>query len=418
MFWLASAVSLTGDQLTFIALPWLVLKLTGDAFAMGAVLAMAAVPRAIFMLLGGVVVDRFSPRVVMIASNGVRMALVAILALTTWQDTINMALVYTVAVLFGLADAFMFPAASAFPPRLLPPERLAAGNSLFQGTAQITLVLGPLLAGGLIVAFEGEGGGSAVAHSLPGASVDMQDAAGLALVFAIDALSFVVPLLILLLIRDRFPPEVAVTAKVWTSLAEGLRYTWENLPLRTFVILIAFLSLFFRGPFMVGIPAFADAVLPEGAAGFGILMSALGVGSIIGTILAGATAHPPPSKLGLILLLDFFGFGCVFLFMVQVPHTWAIAAVVLLAAVVDGYVIILITTWIQRQVEKEKLGRVMSVIMLASQGLFPVSAAVAGAMAGWTITGMLTAAGWIMITITLSGLAFPSVRRMGHSAQP
>ena len=54
-----------------------------------------------------------------------------------------MPLVYAVAVLFGLADAFMFPAASAFPPRLLPPEQLAAGNSLFQGTAQTTLVLGP-----------------------------------------------------------------------------------------------------------------------------------------------------------------------------------------------------------------------------------------------------------------------------------
>ncbi len=400
--------------MTFIALPWLVLKLTGDAFAMGAVLAIAAIPRAIFMLLGGVVVDRFSPRVVMILSNGVRMVLVALLALTTWQDTITMTLVYAVAVLFGLADAFMFPAASAFPPRLLPPERLAAGNSLFQGTAQVTLVLGPLLAGGLIVAFGGEGGGSALGHGLPLESEGVQDAAGLALVFAIDALSFVVPLLILLAIRDRFPPEVAVTTKVWTTLVDGLRYTWEDLPLRTFVILIGFLSLFFRGPFMVGIPAFADAVLPEGAAAFGILMSALGVGSIIGTILAGATTHPPPSKLGLILLVDFFAFGCLFLFMVEVPHTWAIAAVVLGSAVIDGYVIILIITWIQRQVEKEKLGRVMSVIMLASQGLFPISAAVAGAMAGWTITGMLTAAGWVMIAITLSGLLLPGVRRMGH----
>lgn len=387
------------------------LKLTGDAFAMGAVLAVAAVPRAIFMLLGGVVVDRFSPRVVMIVSNGVRMALVAILALSTWQDSINMTLVYAVAVLFGLADAFMFPAASAFPPRLLPPERLAAGNSLFQGTAQLTLVLGPLLAGALIVLFGGEDAGPAdPLHSEGG----LQDAAGLALVFAIDAVSFVVPLLILLMIRDRFPPQVSISSSIWPSLLEGLRYTWNDLPLRTFVLMIAALSLFFRGPFMVGIPAFADAALPEGAAGFGILMSALGVGSIFGTILAGATRHPAPSRLGLILLLDFFGFGCLFLFMVQVPNTWAIALVILVSAIVDGYVIILITTWIQRTVEKEKLGRVMSVIMLASQGLFPISAAVAGAVAGWSIMGMLSAAGWIMVGVVLFGLLLPSVRNMGH----
>ncbi len=379
---------------------------------MGAVLAIAAIPRAVFMLLGGVVVDRFSPRVVMIVSNGVRMLLVAVLALTTWQDSISMTLVYTVAVLFGLADAFMFPAASAYPPRLLPPEHLAAGNSLFQGTAQITLVLGPLLAGGLIVLFGAEAGAAGPTPTADGAGI--QDATGLALVFTIDALSFVVPLLILMAIRDRFPPAVAVTTRVWSTLMEGLRYTWNDLPLRTFVIMIAFLGLFFRGPFMVGIPAFADAHLPEGAAGFGILMSALGVGSIIGTILAGTTTHPPPSRLGLILLLDFFGFGCLFLVMVQLPDTWIIACVVLVAAVVDGYVIILITTWIQRQVAKEKLGRVMSVIMLASQGLFPVSAAVAGAMAGRTITGMLTMAGWVMIVITLSGLLLPGVRNMGY----
>jgi len=409
LFWLASAVSLTGDQLTFIALPWLVLKLTGDAFAMGAVLAIAAVPRAIFMLLGGVVVDRFSPRVVMIVSNAVRMALVLILALTTWQESISMGLVYVVALLFGLADAFMFPAASAFPPRLLPPEQLAAGNSLFQGTAQITLIIGPLLAGGLIVLFGGQSAGESGESAI-------QDAIGLAYVFAIDTLSFVVPLLILLVIRDRFPPEKTVTSKIWSTLVEGLRYTWEDLPLRTFVILIAFLSLFFRGPFFVGIPVFADAMLPEGAAGFGILMSALGVGSILGTLLAGMTKHPSPSRLGLVLLLDFFGFGCLFLFMTQVPRTWPIAAVVLISAVVDGYVIILITTWIQRRVDREKLGRVMSVIMLASQGLFPVSAAVAGALAGWTVTGMLAAAGWIMIAITLTGVLLPGVRRMGYAA--
>lgn len=379
---------------------------------MGAVLALAAIPRAVFMLLGGVVVDRFSPRVVMILSNAARMLLVAVLALTTWQESISMGLVYVVAVLFGLADAFMFPAASAFPPRLLPPERLAAGNSLFQGTAQITLILGPLLAGGLIVLFGGES--EAAASGEPG----VQDAVGLSLVFAIDAISFVVPLGILMLIRDRFPPEAAVASEVWSTLVEGLRYTWDDLPLRTFVILIAFLSLFFRGPFFVGIPAFADASLPEGAAAFGILMSALGVGSIIGTLLAGATRHPPPSKIGLVLLLDFFGFGCLFLFMTLVPETWPIAAVVLVSAVVDGYVIILITTWLQQRVDKEKLGRVMSVVMLASQGLFPISAAVAGALAGWSIVAMLTAAGWIMIAITLSGLLLPSLRNMGHDGTP
>ncbi|MEM8767756.1 MAG: MFS transporter, partial [Pseudomonadota bacterium] len=69
LFWLASTISLLGDQLTFIALPWLVLKLTGDPLIMGTVVAIAAIPRAVFMLLGGAVTDAYSPRVVMLVSN-------------------------------------------------------------------------------------------------------------------------------------------------------------------------------------------------------------------------------------------------------------------------------------------------------------------------------------------------------------
>ncbi len=366
------------------------------------------------MLLGGAVVDRSSPRMVMLLSNLVRMGLVLILAITTWQEIITISMVFGLAFFFGLADAFMFPAASAFPPRLLPPERLAAGNSLFQGTAQITLILGPLLAGGLIVAFADSNFADSSVAGMDRAE-GVEDAMGLAMVFGLDTLTFVVPLLILLLIRDRYPPDVQVTEPVWTSLLEGLRYSFSDIPLRTFVLMVAGLSLFFRGPFTVGIPAFADAVLAEGAAGFGIIMSALGVGAIIGTVLAGVTRHPPPARLGLLLLLDFFAFGVVLIFMTLVPRTYPIAGVVLASGVIDGYIIVLLITWIQQRVPKEKMGRVMSVIMMASQGLFPISAAAAGALAGWNLSGMLLGAGWLMIGITLLGVMVPEIRRMGHA---
>lgn len=378
------------------------LKLTGDPLIMGTVLAIAAVPRAVFMLLGGVITDRYSPRQVMLVSNGVRMVLVAALALTTWNGTITIWLIYGIAFLFGLADAFMFPAASAFPPRLLPPERLAAGNSLFQGTAQLTLVMGPLLAGSLIAGLGGQGEGG------------IEDATGLAVVFAIDALTFVLPLLILSVIRDRFPPAAKETQRIWASLVDGLRHTWNDLPLRTVVLLLAGLGLFFRGPFMVGIPAFADAFLEEGAAAFGIILSALGVGSIIGTLVAGMTTHLPPRYLGPILLVDFCVFGLIMVFMTQVPETSLIAAVVLVSAVLDGYIIIVLMTWLQQRVPAEKMGRVMSVIMVGSQGTFPVSAAVAGALAGWSVDGMLMGAGAIMVGVTALGLTARTVRRTGY----
>jgi hypothetical protein len=381
-----------------------VLKLTGDTVVMGTVIAIAAIPRAIFMLVGGAVTDRYSPRTVMLISNAARMVLVAVLAVTTWQESVTVWMIYGIGFLFGLADAFMFPAASAFPPRLLPPERLAAGNSLFQGSAQLTLVLGPSLAGALIA-----GSSSVEAGGL------IEDSAGLATVFALDTLSFVVPLIILGLLRDRYPPESRVEEKIGATIVEGLRYVFQDVPLRTFTVLLAAFSLFFRGPFSVGIPAFADAFLPEGAAAFGIIMAGLGVGSIAGTILAGVTGHPAPARLGVLLLLDFLAFGLLFVFMSFFPDTWLIAGAVLVAAVLDGYVIVVLITWTQRRVATEKLGRVMSVVMMASQGLFPFSAAGAGALAELSLTGMLLGAGSLMVLVTLFGFSFRTVRRMGHA---
>ena len=71
--------------------------------------------------------------------------------------------------------------------------------------------------------------------------------------------------------------------------------------------------------------------------------------------------------------------------------------------------------WTQQQVPREKLGRVMSVIMMASQGLFPISAAVAGVLAGWNLTWMLLGAGSVMVAITFLGMASRTVRRLGHA---
>ncbi len=80
LLWIGEAISLIGDQFYMIALPWLVLQLTGNALAMGTVLALAGIPRALFMLVGGALTDRFTPRMVMLASNLLRMLLVSLLA--------------------------------------------------------------------------------------------------------------------------------------------------------------------------------------------------------------------------------------------------------------------------------------------------------------------------------------------------
>jgi MFS family permease len=180
LLWAGEGISLLGDQFYMIALPWLVLQLTGNAFAIGTVLALVAIPRAIFMLVGGALTDRLSPRVIMLCSNVLRMVLVSALALLTVTGLLQLWMLYTFALLFGLADAFFFPAQSAIIPRLLNQERLQTGNAVIQGTAQLSVFLGPVLAGALIALLDGGG--------VTGAAVP--DMWGIGVAFMIDAASF------------------------------------------------------------------------------------------------------------------------------------------------------------------------------------------------------------------------------------
>ena len=403
LFWLATSISLIGDQLTFIALPWLVLKLTGDALMMGTVLALAAIPRALFMLVGGAVTDRYSPRVIMLLSNALRMVLMGILTWLTYTNTIEMWMLFALALSFGLADAFMFPAASAYPPRLLPREQLAAGNSLVQGTAQLSIALGPLVAGFLIYLAGSNNRGVS------------QDTSGLAMVFAIDALTFLVPVFVFQFIKDQIPVSVDTQSKTLDLLKQGLSFTWQDIPLRLFACILGFMGFLLRGPIMVGMPVYADSSLKEGAMGFSVMASAYGLGSILGALIAGVRKAPRANLIGRFLFLDYMAFGLVLILMVLTNNLWLISIALLLAAIIDGYIMVVTVTWIQKRVSAEMLGRVMSIVGFMSQGLYPISAALAGIVASWSLSAMLSGAGAALVFISVVALLIPGVRRMGYA---
>ena len=147
LLWLVGFVSVLGDQFSLIALPWLILQITGSALAMGTVLAIMGTPRAVFMLLGGAITDRFSPRTLMIVTSLVRMVLTALLATAILSDDIAMWMIYTFALLFGLADAFFYPANSAIVPQVVSKDDLQRGNAIIHGTAQASVFIVPIWEG-------------------------------------------------------------------------------------------------------------------------------------------------------------------------------------------------------------------------------------------------------------------------------
>jgi len=381
-----------------IALPWLVLSLTGNALAVGTVLATAGIPRALFMLLGGALTDRFTPRRLMINSNVVRMALTGLLAGLVLTDLIQLWMLYVFALLFGLADAFFFPAQTSIVPQLVGKEQLQAGNAMIQGTATLSLFVGPILAGTLIAWLDG------------GAT---RSASGVALAFALDSLSFLGSISMLSLMKGVNARPENADGGVLESIREGLVFVWNDSTLKIVFALVAGINLLVVGPVFVGVPVVARMRFAEGAAAFGLIMSVFGGGSLLGIVLAGILPRPAPRRLGAVLLMvmSVMGIG---LAVIGIAPTTLVAALASLAmGTANGYNNVLLITWLQGRIAPEMTGRMMSLFMFAGVGLNPISTALAGALIGLNPTVLLAVAGSVMTIFTLSAAFSPAVRDLG-----
>lgn len=404
--WLGEGISLLGDQFGLIALPWLVLRLTGDAFAMGTVLAVAGIPRAIFMLFGGALTDRFSPRKLMLLTNIARMILVTVLASAILSNVVQLWMIYLFALLFGLADAFFYPAASAIVPAILPKNQLQIGNSITQGTAQLSVFLGPVLAGAIIALFSATGVNGE----------DVPDLRGIGIAFALDAITFLLSALTLKLMR---PTKIAASdaaQSVLQSIKEGLAYVWQDATLRTVFIIVAALTVLSVAPLTIGIPVLADERMPDGAASFGLLLSAYGGGALIGIILSGVLPKPPQAQLGTYLFTAVTGMG-IFMAGLAFAQTMLVAGGLLFfTGVLDGWVIIQFTTWLQMRSPEALLGRIMSLLMFSFVGLAPVADTFFGALIEWNYTAVVFSAGMGLAAIAFYAAFQPNIRNMGEIA--
>ena len=406
--WLGEAISLLGDQFHMIALPWLVLQLTGDAFVMGTVLALAAVPRAIFMLIGGAITDRYSSRNVMLASNIARMILVAILSAIILTNSIEMWMIYLISLLFGLADAFYFPASQSIVPGLVPKALLQSANAIVQGTVQISVFIGPVVAGILI---------SILSTTTP--TIDgVPGMTGIGIAFGFDALTFVFSAITLWMITNTKATgsvdEDGNAQSVISSIREGFSYIWNDSLLRKVFITSIGVNFLVNGPLTIGIPVLADTQFPEGAAAFGIIISAFGFGSFLGIIIAGALPRLKPTYMGTIIMICVSFLGMAEIVLVSTQQTAVAALAVAIAGAGNGYINVMLFTWIQSVTPSRLLGRMMSVFMFAGTGTAPIGHALTGALL--TISPLLTFAGAGILVISLAAymLRDRDINQMGY----
>jgi MFS family permease len=392
LLWIGQATSLLGDQFYLIAMPWLVLKLTNDPMALGAALALAGIPRALFMLVGGAVTDRYSPRFIMLASDILRLILVSFLTVIVLAGWTQLWLLYLLSFLFGTISGFFQPAAGAIMPAVVKGEELPAANSIYQGTAQLVTFVGPVLAGGLIALF---------AHSQ--SSSGAVELTGVAAALGVDAITFAVSIVTLSAMRLEATPAISKkpAAGLIGSIGEGFRYVWQDPLLRVFFIVLLGANFLFMGPVLVGIPVLADTRYPEGAAAYGLLLGAFGAGNFLGILLAGRLSRSLEGRMGQFLVFVLAVFGIAIALLGLVASTPVAFAILLVMGVGNGILGITAITFLQRQSPKELLGRILSLIMFGGIGLAPISQALSGWLIKLSVVGLFAGAGLLMMLLAL-----------------
>ncbi|BCY16515.1 MFS transporter [Leptolinea sp. HRD-7] len=392
-----ATTSLLGDQFSLIATPWLVLQLTHDPMALGTVLALQGIPRALFMLIGGAITDRFSPRKVMLSASIIRFFLTAMMALVVITGTVQIWMIYLFSLAFGIVAGFAIPAENSIVPQLVAEEDLQAGNSIIMGITQLAGFVGPTIAGVLIGNFAGSN-------------------TGIFLAFFIDAITFIVSAITLALIHTAktSTPETREET-VWAAILNGIKYLVNDRALRLVFIVLMSINFFLLGPLLVGIPVLASERLAEGAIAYGLLLSAFAGGNLAGILGAGALPRPTTGTMKLILVVFVVAFGLGVASLGFVINTWVDFASMAILGLANGYVSILMFTWMQIQTPKDMLGRMMSLITFSSTGLVPISQALAGLVSKWDLTNMFAIAGGIVVVFGLVLSAHPDLQLLGAS---
>lgn len=379
-WWLGATISLVGDHFYFVALPWVVLQLTGSGLAMGTVAMAAGIPRAALMLLGGAVTDRTSPRKLLMAAASARTVLVAAIGALLWVHSLHLWQLYVLAFAFGIADAFAMPSSGPLLRSLVQPEQLPAANSVWQSSALLTGILAPAPAGLIMKAL------------------------GAAWAFFIDAFSFLFIIAALWKLPDPPRSQAAAKPSVWRSMGEGLAYVGRDVALRSLMLLAAVLNFCLAGPLSVGLAYMAKTRFSSPTS-FGVWVSSVAAGMLVGMLLAGVFKS---KRRGLLLVstTSILGVatGCIGL----LPGLWLVAALLLVMGCLNGFINVQLQSWFQQRVDRAVLGRVSSVSALSSLGIMPLSMAAAGAAVAWS-------AQW---TFAISGLAVIAISAFGALQKP
>lgn len=365
--WLGAYVSSAiGDNVYYVALSWAAVQ-SGTPAQAGLVTAASALPRALLMLGGGVVADRYGPRRVILGSTAVRSALIVTATALLYATAPGLWVLGAVAVLFGVVDAVFLPAAGALPARLTGPGQLARVQGMRGLATRLANVLGGPF-GGLGIALGGTAGAFGLAALLVGMSL---------------------PLLSGVRVGPLPPDERQTRRAVLAELRDGLRRIREDAVLRPLVLATALSDLGFVGPMNLGLTLLAQA-RGWGSAGQGWMLAGFGTGAGAASLLLTWRGRVP--RAGAVAAASgLVGAGAIAL-LAQVPSVPAATGVALLIGLSAGTAGALAGALVQSRAGAAYMGRVTAVTTLVGFGVAPLTfPLVGGAAALWGIAPVFAA---------------------------
>lgn len=389
LLFVGQGVSVLGDRMVAVALAFAVLESGGSISAVGLVLAAAMVPLVGSVLIGGVVADRVSRRAVMVAADVVRVASQGTMAALLISGAAEVWMLAVLAGVTGAATGFFNPASTGLLPQVVPREQLQPANALRATAVSGGEILGPLAAGVLVAT------------------------AGAGWAIAADAATFAISGVCLTMLRL---PRAAPRERA--SFVADLRDGWVAFRSRRWVwTVVAYFALsnMLWGAWSALGPVVADREL-GGAAAWGTVLAAVGVGALGGSVLA--TRARPARPLVLVALTE-----GLFALPLAVLAAGAPVALLALGAFLSGAGMMLgNSVWestLQRHVPAESLSRVSSYDWFGSFAFYPVGLAIWGPVAaGIGVAPALWLAFGLMMVVVLVLLALPDVRRLPPEPAP
>lgn len=380
IFFGAQFFSLTGTWMQSLAQSWLVLTLTDSPAALGLIAVFQFGPTLILGVPAGVLVDRLPKRRILMVTQGLAAIVTALLAIQVWTGQVELWQIYAAAAAIGAVNALDMPTRQSFVVDLVGKDDLGNGIALNSALFNTTRIVGPALAGFVLAAF------------------------GPRICFAANAVSFIPVVAGLGLLRTRgLPQPGAGEASPVERLREGLAYA-RRTPEVLLPIILAGLMAIFGMNFNVWAPVLARDALDIGAGGFGLLMSSLGVGSLIGALTLAFTGRRPAPR-ALLTTALLFGTLEIALGLVAGLGLSAMFAMVLMAGIGFSMSMTMTraNTAVQTNTPDHLRGRVMSIYMTVFTGSTPIGAVLAGVMSDfWGAPVAVAAGGAVVAAIALA----------------